>query len=751
VSCAKAVYGCFFHIFAFYEKIMRPRPSIILSLILVLLLLTTGTTAQRVFVNMPNGLLELNGPAGSCTSVPLTNECAAQFGSSTFSIAVYKDTLYYLDGSTLRSFKIGVPGSCRTYPTTIGGYNSMTVGQNGVLYFSSNQLVSYNPYTNVLTNHGTLPFGSGGDLIFFNGKLLLAGVPSGIYEINIANPMASTLYMGIGGLQFYGLMSYPVPCGNSRYFGLNPSGNGTTLYELDLVNKVVLGSVCAINNLTIYDAGSTTETGINAGITITNLQVTQPCPPANTGQISIQGVLDTFAITYTLNNTTTNTTGIFNNVPIGQHTVRLSANGCTTDTTIVIRPGLSQQVDVQKADANNCEGNNGSVTLTGSSGHPPVLYQLQGSGQQAQPNGTFNNLLPGTYQFTVNDAAGCSRNVTVTIALLPPVFVTGAQVAASRCGQNNGSIRLSLAGGDTVGVTTSVNGAAFVPQVSYANLQPGTYNIQARRGTRCFFDTTIVIADVVDPKPSLAVQITNQRCFVNNGSIIITASGAADQTFAYQLNGAGYSTVNRFDSLTPGLYQLGIRNQYGCAWDTSVVVRAYPKLPVLLNTAAINPLCEEPFGGSIRVTVSGTETPYSLQLGNRSIPSGQLITGLSDGSYTIYVQNRDGCVVDSVKQVLTVKVEPRCIVVYVPTAFTPNGDGRNDLFRPLQTYFTRNMRLQVFNRFGQAVYNGTGPNVQWDGTFKGAPQLAGSYVYWLTYTDYLGMLKKVKGNVVLIR
>jgi hypothetical protein len=326
---------------------MHKRQQIYRFLITVCLFFALNNTAsaQRVFVNTPNAFYELNGGAGSCGNVLLTNECAAAYGNSTFSMAVYKDTIYYLAGGILRSFQIGVPGTCKTY-TNIGSYTSMTVDPNGILYFASNVLVSYNPYSNQLSNLGTLPFSSAGDLVFFNGKLLMAGIPAAIYEINIANPAASTLYMNTNGLGFFGLISFPVPCGNSRYFGLVPTGiipggGGTNMYEIDLVNKTVLGSVCSMAGLNVYDAGSTTEGGINAGITVTSLQVTQPCPPALTGSINIQGTLAGFTTTYTLDNTVINTTGVFNNVPTGSHTIRMEAGTCITDTVINIAAGLN--------------------------------------------------------------------------------------------------------------------------------------------------------------------------------------------------------------------------------------------------------------------------------------------------------------------------------------------------------------------------------------------------------------------------
>lgn len=731
-------------------KFMHSQQHIIKRpvLLLVLLFLAGQTMAQRVFVNYPTGFYEITGGAGNCTNVTLTNECAPTLGNSTFSMAVFKDTIYYLNGPTLHSFKIGVPGSCRTY-ASVGTFSSMTVDQNGILYFASNQLYRYNPYTNQLTNLGTMPFSSAGDLIFFNGKLLMAGNPPGIYDINMNNPALSTLYMGTNGLQFYGLISFPVPCGNSRYFGLAPQSGGTTMYELDLVNKVVIGTSCTLGGVNVYDAGSTTEGGLNAGITVTNLQVTQPCLPATTGSVNIRGVLDNLPVTYTLDNTVTNTTGVFNDLIIGDHTIRLEAGSCTLDTTFNIAIGLNPAVDIQKTNVTNCDANNGVITLTAASGHLPISYTLLNN-NLTQTNGTFIDLLPDTYLFRIKDAVGCTKDTSVQLILIPPAFTQGVQLDGAHCGSNTGFVKMNIVGGDTTGVTTSLAGAAFEPKVSYYNLAPGSYRLQAKRGAICSYDTTIVIDNIVDPKPALAVQLRHQLCYGNNGNIAITAT-ATGYTFTYQLNGAGFSSVNSFGNLAPGQYTVGIRNQYDCKWDTIVNILPYPKLTVQKTTVANDPECENPYNGDIRVQVAGVEGPYNLLLNNKSYANGELITGLTEGDYTIYINNKDGCTVDSVLQTLTIVIEPHCVTVYVPSAFTPNGDGRNDIFRPLQSYFTRNMRLQIYNRYGQLLYQGTGPGVQWDGTFKGAAQANGSYVYWLTYTDFTGVEKQLKGSVLLIR
>ncbi len=73
--------------------------------------------------------------------------------------------------------------------------------------------------------------------------------------------------------------------------------------------------------------------------------------------------------------------------------------------------------------------------------------------------------------------------------------------------------------------------------------------------------------------------------------------------------------------------------------------------------------------------------------------------------------------------------------IAVPNAFTPNGDGINDFLYPLNAFSTTDLEFQVFNRFGQMVFETRDWTRKWDGTVGGAAQAVGTYVWILRYTD----------------
>lgn len=88
----------------------------------------------------------------------------------------------------------------------------------------------------------------------------------------------------------------------------------------------------------------------------------------------------------------------------------------------------------------------------------------------------------------------------------------------------------------------------------------------------------------------------------------------------------------------------------------------------------------------------------------------------------------------------------------MPTAFTPNGDGLNDLFRPFHACNMSDYKLSIFNRFGQLLFTSNDPYSGWNGSSRGAAEMAGTYVWMATYTS-TDLKKKFvkKGTVVLLR
>lgn len=97
-----------------------------------------------------------------------------------------------------------------------------------------------------------------------------------------------------------------------------------------------------------------------------------------------------------------------------------------------------------------------------------------------------------------------------------------------------------------------------------------------------------------------------------------------------------------------------------------------------------------------------------------------------------------------------IKAVRNCAIA-VPSAFTPNRDGKNDYLYPLNAYKATNLHFNVFNRVGQRVFDTKDWTRKWDGTINGLEQPSGVYVWVLEYTDETGKRISQKGTTVLIR
>ncbi|HEX7845415.1 MAG TPA: PKD domain-containing protein, partial [Chitinophagaceae bacterium] len=127
--------------------------------------------------------------------------------------------------------------------------------------------------------------------------------------------------------------------------------------------------------------------------------------------------------------------------------------------------------------------------------------------------------------------------------------------------------------------------------------------------------------------------------------------------------------------------------------------------------------------------------------------------GIYDGSidsitYRVDVFNEIGC---SVPDFVTVKVFKTNPQVFVPTAFTPNNDGLNDVVRPISVGIQRINYFRIFNRWGQMVFSTTTDRHGWDGRIGGVQQATNTFVWMVSATDYLGKPFFKKGTVTLIR
>ncbi len=153
----------------------------------------------------------------------------------------------------------------------------------------------------------------------------------------------------------------------------------------------------------------------------------------------------------------------------------------------------------------------------------------------------------------------------------------------------------------------------------------------------------------------------------------------------------------------------------------------------------------------------GRNLTYEWTFGNGNVstiknPAPQNFQPLNSADYDalprLIVTNDFGCNDTTYRKV---KVVYSCFIA-VPSAFTPNGDGKNDFLYPLKAYKSSNLSFSVYNRFGQRLFYTNDWQRKWDGKYKGLPQVPGTYVWVLEYFN-LESNKQVyeKGTTILIR
>jgi gliding motility-associated-like protein len=154
-------------------------------------------------------------------------------------------------------------------------------------------------------------------------------------------------------------------------------------------------------------------------------------------------------------------------------------------------------------------------------------------------------------------------------------------------------------------------------------------------------------------------------------------------------------------------------------------------------------------GGKVWFTISPDNGRNKVIYNADTVSSSYQFVDLPEGDHHFSVVDEYYCELAGrdIKMVL----EGSCDTVYFPTAFTPNNDGRNDLFRGSGNRAVRNYQLAVYNRWGQVVFHSTNVLNGWDGKVNGVAEDTGVYIWMASYTTIKGVAKKARGTVLLIR
>jgi gliding motility-associated-like protein len=158
-------------------------------------------------------------------------------------------------------------------------------------------------------------------------------------------------------------------------------------------------------------------------------------------------------------------------------------------------------------------------------------------------------------------------------------------------------------------------------------------------------------------------------------------------------------------------------------------------------------------GQPLQLNASGGENylwvpPFALNNVSVNDPIASFNGSLDSIRYKVYVTNQEGCLDSASVLVKIFKTIPK---IFVPTGFTPNGDGLNDVLKPIAVGIKSIEYFRVYNRWGQLVFSTTINGHGWDGKIKGKEQNTNSYVWMVKAVDYLGKPIFQKGTATLIK
>lgn len=420
--------------------------------------------------------------------------------------------------------------------------------------------------------------------------------------------------------------------------------------------------------------------------------------------------------------------------------------------------------------------------------------------QDNSTDSTFTVTQPGTYYVTVTDACGGVFRDTVIVTAAPPIpFDAGPE--RSKCNQD--TLQLTApAGFLNYSWSPAYNlSSATQPSVVVNPTVDTVYYVRAEKTPGCFAYDTIRIKVFTSPPIDLGADVS----FCSGDSVVLDA-GSGFSAYLWDNSSDGqYKSVH-----AAGTYTVIGQTAEGCrSFDTVRVINvwALPKVNLDKDSALCSGTMKTLSAGVFpaylwqdgtsapTLTVSdvgrywvqvtdnngcvGSDTtevttilplPHNFLPGDTSICTYGVTTlkpspifrsyQWSDNSrssalvvdkpgvYWLEVTDKEGCIGRD-----SIMVSPRqCMTgVYVPTAFTPNRDGRNDVFRAMVFGKTKKFVLTVYNRWGQVVFYTTDPNRGWDGKISGTDQRTDVFVWTCSYQLEGDTERMQKGTVTLVK
>ncbi len=433
-------------------------------------------------------------------------------------------------------------------------------------------------------------------------------------------------------------------------------------------------------------------------------------------------------------------------------------NGCV-QTNIVNVPG---PVPVE-IDPNNttiidvtCNGDtNGSVTISAKGGTGPYNYFWP---QQNVTGSTINNLSPGNIPVQITDARNCRLDTFIVINEPPLLIVQVDPTLISNIGCsgiNDGQIGVIVEGGNTGAKNYKwSHGGSDGPIAS--GLAPGTYTVTVTDSKGCLATASYTLSE---PEPIVAVIPTPDEpaCFGQTTFLSVSsATGGSGRGYTFSVDNGPVTPIGGSIPVLAGIRQIVVFDDKGCSFQTSITIRQPDPVEVILpevieidlgDTINLDPEVISALNINSYDWTNGNSLSCSNCLNPAAFPS-------NSTNYRLLVTDANGCTASGT---VRVQVNKRRYV-FIPDAFTPNGDGLNDIFSIFTGKGVAEIEsFRIYNRWGALLYQQDfiAPELSaetgWDGRFNGEMMDMGIFIYTASIRFQDGTVLLYRGEVTLIR
>jgi len=399
--------------------------------------------------------------------------------------------------------------------------------------------------------------------------------------------------------------------------------------------------------------------------------------------------------------------------------------------------------------SNVCVGN--QVTFTNNSTNTAGATYLWNFGPNATPaNATTAGphtvvfSAPGlqTVSLTVTNADGSDTYSQDINVVASPVLQISA-VDAVCFGTPTGQATVQASGTGPFTYSWSPSGGS---NPTANNLFAGNYSVVVSNPQGCSSTATVTVGS--PSQITVNGSVTNTDCNVNNGAIVVNATGGVGSySYAWLPGGA---TTPALNNLPTGNYQVTVTDANNCSnfanftvgLNNNFTVSVSPPVStieylesVLLDVTIVPAIPGATYSWTPTAGLSCTDCPNPIA------------SPIVNTTYVVTVTAANGC---SQTAFATVNVELPCGEVFMPSIFSPNGDGLNDQLCLMGGCIV-SMTYSIYNRWGELVFTSNNQSECWDGSFRGKPAQPGVYAYKMRATLSDGSTKEESGNITLAR